>query len=148
MYIYAQIDNNNICFAQTTTEYEIESFDMILVSESDLPVIGKRYNNGTWEEVPTEPIPTPDPIPSTKELNYIQYNQVSAQNAYLAKMYESQPVRAVKLVKQDNVYFLNKQLYENGYNLYKFFSIETVRQAVIIGEITAEDFKEITGEDY
>ena len=34
--------------------------DMIMLNEEDEP-LGKKYNNGTWEELPPQPAPEPEP---------------------------------------------------------------------------------------
>lgn len=54
---YAQIDENNICIATANLSDSVVAPDRwILVT--DETVLGKRYNNGIWEEGP-EPEPEP-----------------------------------------------------------------------------------------
>ena len=60
MFKYAQIDNDNICFAVSYLSEEVIADDMIRLSEEDEP-LGKKYNNGTWEELPPRPQSEPEP---------------------------------------------------------------------------------------
>ena len=60
MYKYAQINSENICFAVSYLSGEVIANDMIRLSAEDEP-LGKKYNNGTWEELPPQPTPEPEP---------------------------------------------------------------------------------------
>ena len=71
MYKYAQINSENICFAVSYLSGEVIADDMIRLSEEDEP-LGKKYNNGTWEEVP-KPKPEPTELEKT-QLDIIQEN--------------------------------------------------------------------------
>lgn len=77
MYKYAQIDSNNICFAVSYLSGEIITDDMIRISETDEP-LGKKYNNGIWEELP------PQPEPELNQLDIIQ-KAVLADNDNIAQ---------------------------------------------------------------
>ena len=79
MYKYAQIDSNNICFAVSYLSGEIITDDMIRISETDEP-LGKKYNNGIWEELP----PQPEPEPELNQLDIIQ-KAVLADNDNIAQ---------------------------------------------------------------
>ena len=72
MYKYAQIDSDNICFAVSYLIGEVISADMIRLSETDEP-LGKKYNNGIWEELPPQPQPEPEP----SQLDRIEANTQS-----------------------------------------------------------------------
>ena len=72
MYKYAQIDSNNICFAVSYLSGEVIADDMIMLNEEDEP-LGKKYNNGTWEELPPQPAPEPEP----SQLDRIEANTQS-----------------------------------------------------------------------
>ncbi len=48
---YAQIDENGICFADSYLYGEINADDMILLKENDISPLGKKYNNGKWQEM-------------------------------------------------------------------------------------------------
>lgn len=60
MFNYAQLDENNICVCQSVLSGNVDLPNMIIL-DSDINVLGKRYNNGIWEEVPIEPIPPQQP---------------------------------------------------------------------------------------
>lgn len=53
---YAQIDEENICFAVTQTAGEINRADMIEIDGLDESILLKKYVNGAWETVPEEPL--------------------------------------------------------------------------------------------
>lgn len=56
---YAQIDKNNICFATANINDDvIVPENWIKINDEDL-VLGKKYNNGVWEEGPQ---PEPEPL--------------------------------------------------------------------------------------
>lgn len=56
MYVYAQINEDNICVAVSQLSGLVDLPNMIKLDSYDLGVLGKKYNNGIWEEVPwTEP---------------------------------------------------------------------------------------------
>ena len=56
---YAQINQDRIAYAVTETAGEISQPDMIPLASFDTSVIGKKWNNGVWEDVPTPPAPPP-----------------------------------------------------------------------------------------
>ena len=65
---YAQIDDNNICIATANIR------DEVIAPESWIPItddsiIGKRYNNGFWEDVP-QPEPEPTQLDKIEEQVY------------------------------------------------------------------------------
>lgn len=47
--LYAQVDENGVCFCVGTPKTEIEV--------PDYSYVGKKYVDGVWEDVPTEPTP-------------------------------------------------------------------------------------------
>lgn len=53
MFNYAQLDSNGICIGVSQAPNRINSAKVIEVENYDFQFIGKRYNNGTWEEVET-----------------------------------------------------------------------------------------------
>ena len=64
---YAQIDENNICFATANLSDDTIVPDNWILIENET-VLGKLYNNGKWEDII---IPDPEPIepqPSNAEL--------------------------------------------------------------------------------
>lgn len=63
--IYAQINEENICTVISDMgNYEVSKRNLIPIDTFDTSLLGKRYNNGVWEEVeqpepePEEPQPT------------------------------------------------------------------------------------------
>lgn len=62
-YFYAEIDENNICCAVSELAGEVIADTMIRLAEYDESLLGKRYGDGVWEEVPQEPTPEPEQEP-------------------------------------------------------------------------------------
>lgn len=76
MHYYAQIDENNICFAVTQTAEAVSSLDMIPIQGLNTELLGKKWTGEDWEEVPApeepeEPEETPDRIAQIQEQNLI-----------------------------------------------------------------------------
>ena len=69
MYIYAQIDENNICVGISELSGEIIENSMIPLDKYDLSILDKKYNNGEWEEVP-QPKPEPTQLDKIEEQVY------------------------------------------------------------------------------
>lgn len=85
MFYYAQIDENNICIGVSQLSGEINAPNMILLESYDASLLGKKYNNRAWEDVP-QPDPTPtaqDEINAEilKMLNDLQLKLGGASNA-------------------------------------------------------------------
>lgn len=55
MYCYAEVDENNICFSVVCGENKTNSPNLILISNYDLSILGKKYNDGKWEEIQSKP---------------------------------------------------------------------------------------------
>lgn len=64
MYVYAQINEDNICIAVSQLSGLVDSPNMIKLNTYDLSILGRKYNNGVWEEVP-QPEPKPEPTINT-----------------------------------------------------------------------------------
>lgn len=64
MYAYAQINEDNICIAVSQLSGLVDLPNMIKLSNYDLSILGRKYNNGVWEEVP-QPEPKPEPTINT-----------------------------------------------------------------------------------
>ncbi|MCI1958581.1 MAG: hypothetical protein LKJ25_03035 [Clostridia bacterium] len=47
---YAEINRSNICSSVLETQNEITKDTMIQIDSYDTSLLGKKYNNGTWEE--------------------------------------------------------------------------------------------------
>ena len=76
MHYYAQIDENNICFAVTQTAEAVSSLDMIPIQGLNTELLGKKWTGEDWEEVPAPEEPeetpeTPDRIALIQEQNLI-----------------------------------------------------------------------------
>ena len=76
MHYYAQIDENNICFAVTQAAAGIESSSMIPIQGLDTELLGKKWTGEGWEEVPApeepqEPPEYPNRIAQIQEQNLI-----------------------------------------------------------------------------
>ena len=55
-YIYAELDENGRCKAVSELSGEVIKDTMIRIDEYDTSLLGMKYNNGTWEEVPVEEV--------------------------------------------------------------------------------------------
>lgn len=58
---YAQLDENNICIGVSQLSGEVKSDNLIQIASYDTSILGKKYVDGKWEEVPEEPIQAPEP---------------------------------------------------------------------------------------
>ena len=76
-YYYAQIDENNICIAVSDLSGKVTADNMLRLETYDTSLLGKKYNNGVWEEVPK-----PEPEPTQLDRIELQVNTsyVEAQN--------------------------------------------------------------------
>lgn len=81
MYAYAQINEDNICIAVSQLSGLVDLPDMIKLDTYDLNILGRKYNNGVWEEVP-QPEPKPEPTIDT-----LAENQITIMEA-MAEQYE------------------------------------------------------------
>lgn len=57
MYIYAQLDENNICIGVSSLSGEVNNASMVRMDTYTVDVLGKRYVDGEWQAVPQEPAP-------------------------------------------------------------------------------------------
>ena len=55
---YAEINQDNICFALLETDNEINKPTMIQIENMDTNVLGRKYENGEWIDVEPEPVTT------------------------------------------------------------------------------------------
>ena len=60
MFIYAELNENNICKAVSELAGEVIKDTMIPLETYNTSLLGKRYEDGEWVEVPVEPI-EPEP---------------------------------------------------------------------------------------
>lgn len=82
--VYAEINNENICYAVSDMgNTAVEKPTLIELNTFDTSVVGKKYNNGVWEEVPQ-----PEPEPSTEpNIDTLAKNQLTIMEA-MAEQYE------------------------------------------------------------
>lgn len=77
--LYAQIDENNICNATATSPKDSSLLpDNWILINSHSEALGKRYNNGVWEEVPQ---PEPEPTQLDRIETLLNTSYTDAQNA-------------------------------------------------------------------
>ena len=60
--VYAQIDENNICFAVSSLNGEVIADNLIPLEVFDTSVLGKKWTGNGWEDVPQ-----PEPAPEEKQ---------------------------------------------------------------------------------
>lgn len=89
---YAQINDNNICFADSYLSGEVHAPNMIPLAEYEDSPLGKKYDNGVWIEVEQPQIPQPPQPESDTEIimqaitDLELYNiEVQQQNELLAQ---------------------------------------------------------------
>ena len=97
-FYYAEINENNVCTAVLDTPTEITDNPKIILTDTyDLSVLGKKYNNGTWETVETETEYTPT------EPELIQAELLLNQQEIIIKQNEHDEVLAAILLGQQTV---------------------------------------------
>ena len=89
MFIYAELDENNICKAVSQLSGKVDKPTMIPLEIYDVSLLGKKYNNGEWLEMPVEPF---EPEPTEQEL--IQAELLLNQVEILARQNEQDEVLA------------------------------------------------------
>ena len=89
MHYYAQIDENNICFAVTQTAEAVSSLNMIPIQGLNTELLGKKWTGEDWEEVPAPEEPEePEETPETPDrIALIQEQNLIIMSA-LADLYE------------------------------------------------------------
>lgn len=58
MYIYAQLDENNICTGVSQLSGPVDAPNMIPIDRMDIDYIWRKYENGAWSEDKYEPSTT------------------------------------------------------------------------------------------
>lgn len=79
-YYYAQIDENNICIAVSDLTGKVTADNMLRLETYDTSLLGKKYNNGVWEEVPQPPEPEPEPTQLDRIELQVNTSYAEAQN--------------------------------------------------------------------
>lgn len=54
--IYAQLDNNNVCIGISQLSGEVQVENMLQIENYDVTILGKKYENGKWIELPNPPV--------------------------------------------------------------------------------------------
>lgn len=88
--IYAEINNENICYAISDMgNFAVEKPTLIELNTFDTSVVGKKYNNGVWEEVP-QPEPEPTQLDRIEERLNLSYTEAQEQavDAYTKELLE------------------------------------------------------------
>lgn len=76
-YYYAQIDENNICIAVSDLSGKVTADNMLRLETYDTSLLGKKYNNSVWEEVPK---PEPEPTQLDRIELQVKTSYAEAQN--------------------------------------------------------------------
>ena len=86
--IYAEINNENICYAISDMgNVAVEKPTLIKIDFFDTSVVGKKYNNGVWEDVP-QPEPEPTQLDNIeKQVSVNNDNNLTIMEA-MAEQYE------------------------------------------------------------
>ena len=87
---YAQLDESNICKAISNTGAVISTNPNFIQLETyNISILGKRYNNGVWEEVP-QPEPEPTQLDRIEEQLKLTYTEAQEQavDAYTKELLE------------------------------------------------------------
>ncbi len=58
--IYAQLDSNNICIGISQLSGVFQAESMLQIKDYDATILGKKYENGVWVELPKPPIEPTD----------------------------------------------------------------------------------------
>ena len=70
--IYAQLDMNNVCVGLSQLSDEVNESNMLQIEFYDTALIGKKFEDGKWIELPQEPvIPTPEEPTNTEVLQTV-----------------------------------------------------------------------------
>ena len=54
--IYARLDSNNVCIGISQLSGEIQTENMLQIESYDVTILGKKYENGKWIELPKPPV--------------------------------------------------------------------------------------------
>ena len=82
-YIYAELDENNICYAVSQLSGGVIADTMIPLETYDTSLLGKRYEDGEWVEVEL-----PEIEPQETQLDRIEsaVNDIAKNNTSYAEM--------------------------------------------------------------
>ena len=88
-YYYAQIDESSICIAVSDLSGPVTAANMLRLETYDISLLGKKYNNGVWEDMP-QPEPEPTQLDRIEEQIKVSYTeaQETAVDAYTEELLE------------------------------------------------------------
>ena len=88
-YYYAQIDESSICIAVSDLSGPVTAANMLRLETYDISLLGKKYNNGVWEDMP-QPEPEPTQLDRIEEQTKVSYTeaQQTAVDAYTEELLE------------------------------------------------------------
>lgn len=78
---YAQINESNICVAVSNLTGKVQDDKLIPIASMSHGLLGKKYENGKWVEVPT-PEPEPTQLDNIEE----QLNALTADSVTIEKL--------------------------------------------------------------
>ena len=76
-YYYAQIDESNICIAVSDLSGPVTADNMLRLETYDISLLGKKYNNGVWADMPQ---PEPEPTQLDRIEDKLNTSYTEAQN--------------------------------------------------------------------
>lgn len=99
MYYYAQLNETSICIGISQLSGKVDVPSLIPLTDFDSSIMGKKYVDGVWEEVESEPVSEPEPT----EQELIQAEILLNQAEIIAKQKEHDEVLAELLLGQQEV---------------------------------------------
>lgn len=94
--IYAQVNEEHICIGISKLLTAVDDERLILIGSYDTSILGKKYNNGIWEDVE-------QPKPEPNEAEIIQAEILLNQAEIITKQKEQDEVLAEILLGQQEV---------------------------------------------
>lgn len=98
MLYYAILREDNICSEIRGLHEKTEFHNYVSLVKEDVSLLGKRYNNGVWEDVELE-----DSIPKSTEDEILRAEILLNQQMILSKQTEIDAVLAEVLLNQQGV---------------------------------------------
>ncbi len=88
MFYYAQLDENNVCFAVTEHSMPISGENIIELPSATYDVLGKKYEEGKW--IDNEILPQPTQLDRIEEALSIKNEDIAnnAVDAYTLELIE------------------------------------------------------------
>ena len=110
-FFYAQINEESICVGISSLAGQVTDESLIEIESYDLSILGKKYNNGIWEDVHKEPSVPEEVQPTNAEL---KENQLTIMEAIATQYEENTENRLSDLEVQATMY---EAILELGGNL-------------------------------